>query len=54
MKKEALAIVNNENLSLAIGKKGTYVKLESRLTKHKIDVKTMDQITKEGNIAEEN
>ncbi len=48
-KKEALAIVNDENLSLAIGKKGTNVKLASRLTKYKIDVKTMDQITKEGN-----
>ena len=52
-KKEALAIVNDENLSLAIGKKGTNVKLASRLTKYKIDVKTMDQITKEGNKAEE-
>ena len=48
-KKEALAIVNDENLSLAIGKKGTNVKLASRLTKYKIDVKTMDQITSEGN-----
>ena len=53
VKKEALAIVNDENLSLAIGKKGTNVKLASRLTKYKIDVKTMDQITKEGNKAEE-
>ena len=52
-KKEALAIVNDENLSLAIGKKGTNVKLASRLTKYKIDVKTMDQITKEGNKSEE-
>ena len=53
VKKEALAIVNDENLSLAIGKKGTNVKLASRLTKYKIDVKTMDQITKEGNKVEE-
>lgn len=53
VKKEALAIVNDENLSLAIGKKGNNVKLASRLTKYKIDVKTMDQITKEGNKTEE-
>lgn len=49
VKKEALAIVNDENLSLAIGKKGFNVKLASRLTKYKIDVKTMEQVTAEGN-----
>ncbi len=49
MKKEALAIVNDENLSLAIGKKGSNVKLASRLTKYKIDVKTLNQVTEEGN-----
>lgn len=49
MKKEALAIVDNENLSLAIGKKGANVKLASRLTKYKIDVKTLEQVTAEGN-----
>ena len=38
-KKEAIAIVNKDNLSLAIGKKGINVKLASRLTKYKIDVK---------------
>ncbi len=48
-KKEALAIVNDENLSLAIGKKGSNVKLASRLTKYKIDVKTLAQINEEGN-----
>ena len=47
--KKALAIVNNDNLSLAIGKKGLNVKLASRLTKYTIDVKTMDQINEEGN-----
>ena len=47
--KKALAIVNEENLSLAIGKKGMNVKLASRLTKYNIDVKTMDQINEEGN-----
>ena len=47
--KKALAIVNNDNLSLAIGKKGLNVKLASRLSKYTIDVKTMDQINEEGN-----
>lgn len=40
---EALAVVNNDNLSLAIGKKGMNVRLASRLTHYKIDVKTYDQ-----------
>ncbi len=52
MKKEALAIVNDENLSLAIGKKGSNVKLASRLTKYKIEVKTLSQINAEGNKVE--
>ena len=38
-KKEAIAIVNKDNLSLAIGKKGINVKLASRITHFKIDVK---------------
>ena len=41
--KEALAVVNEENLSLAIGKKGLNVRLASRLTHYKIDVKTFEQ-----------
>ena len=49
MKKEALAIVNGDNLSLAIGKKGVNIKLASRLTKYKIEVKTLDQVNAEGN-----
>ena len=49
MKKEALAIVNDENLSLAIGKKGANIKLASRLTKYKIEVKTLNQVNEEGN-----
>lgn len=48
-KKEALAIVNDDNLSLAIGKKGINVKLASKLTKYKIEVKTMSAIQEEGN-----
>lgn len=47
-KKEALAIVNNDNLSLAIGKKGLNVKLASRLTHYKIDVKTYEQAKEMG------
>ena len=38
-KKEALALVDDDNLSLAIGKKGQNVKLASRLTHYKIEVK---------------
>ncbi len=49
MKKEALAIVNDENLSLAIGKKGVNIKLASKLTKYKIEVKTINQVNEEGN-----
>jgi len=47
--REALAIVDNDNLSLAIGKKGMNIKLASRLTKFHITVKTLEQITEEGN-----
>ncbi len=47
--KEALAIVNDENLSLAIGKKGSNIKLASRLTKYHIEIKSLTQINEEGN-----
>ncbi len=47
--RKALAIVDDENLSLAIGKKGINIKLASRLTKFHISVKTLNQITEEGN-----
>lgn len=47
--KEALAIADEENLSLAIGKKGINIKLASRLTKFKINVKTMKEINEEIN-----
>ena len=49
MKKEDLAIVDDENLSLAIGKKGTNIKLASKLTRYKIEVKTLNQVNEEGN-----
>ena len=42
-KKEAMVVVDNDNLSLAIGKKGMNVRLASRLTHFKIDVKTYEQ-----------
>lgn len=43
-KKEAVCVVNKDNLSLAIGKKGINVKLASRLTHYKLDVKCIDDI----------
>jgi len=47
--KEALAITDKENLSLAIGKKGINIKLASKLTKYKINIKTLEDINKEIN-----
>lgn len=47
-KKEAMVIVDKDNLSLAIGKKGMNVRLASRLTHYKIDVKTIEQAKEEG------
>ena len=44
---EALAIVNDENSSLAIGKKGQNVKLASRLTKYKITIKKAGELDEE-------
>ncbi len=46
--KEALVVVDNENLSLAIGKKGLNVRLASRLTHYKLDVKTLEQVKEAG------
>lgn len=48
-KKEALAVVTKEELPLAIGKSGNNIRLANRLTKYKINVKTMDEINEEGN-----
>ncbi|HPF83435.1 MAG TPA: transcription termination factor NusA [Bacilli bacterium] len=51
--RDALVVVDNDNLSLAIGKKGLNVKLASRLTKYRIDVKTYEQAKELGiNIVE--
>ena len=46
--KEALVVVDDENLSLAIGKKGLNVRLASRLTHYKLDVKTTEQVKEAG------
>ena len=47
-KKEALVIANDDNLSLAIGKKGMNVKLAARLTHFKIDVETIKEAKEKG------
>lgn len=50
--KEAIVVVDNENLSLAIGKKGLNVRLAARLTHYKLDIKTIEQAKEMGiNIA---
>lgn len=43
-KKEAIAVVGTDNLSLAIGKKGQNVKLASKLTHYKIEVKPINEV----------
>ena len=45
--REVIAIVNDENSSLAIGKKGQNVKLASRLTKYKIAIKKAGELDEE-------
>lgn len=47
--KEALVITDDENLSLAIGKKGINIKLASKLTRYKLNIKTLDKINEEIN-----
>ena len=54
-KQEAMVIADGDNFSLAIGKKGQNARLASRLTKYKIDIKTMEQASSEGiNLRTEN
>ena len=50
--KEALVIVEDPQLSLAIGRNGENVKLASRLTGWKIDIKTKTQIEKNPQLIE--
>ena len=45
---EAMVIADDENLSLAIGKKGINVRLAARLTKHKLDIKTYEEAKEMG------
>ncbi len=53
-KKEALVVVDKANLSLAIGKKGQNVRLASKLTHYKLDIKTIEEAKELGiNIVEE-
>ncbi|MDD5865841.1 MAG: transcription termination factor NusA [bacterium] len=47
--KKALVIVSDDNLSLAIGKKGSNIKLASRLTHYYLEIKTLSQVNEEGN-----
>ena len=46
--KTALAVVKDDSLSLAIGKKGVNVRLAVRLTGYNIDIKTESQAEEEG------
>ena len=48
-KNEALVIVSDEELSLAIGKAGSNIRLASKLTKYHLTIKSMSQINEEGN-----
>lgn len=48
-KKQALVIVNEENLPLAYGKRRINVALAAKLTKYNIEIKTMNEIQEEGN-----
>lgn len=46
---EALVIVSDDELSLAIGKKGANIRLASKLTKYHLTIKSMSQVNEEGN-----
>ena len=46
--KETMVVVDKENLSLAIGKKGINVKLASRLTHFNLEIKTYEQVKEAG------
>ena len=46
--KETMVVVDDKNLSLAIGKSGINVKLASRLTHYKLEIKTLEQVRESG------
>lgn len=48
-KNEALVIVSDDDLSLAIGKAGSNIRLASKLTKYHLTIKSMSQVNEEGN-----
>ncbi len=48
-KNEAFVVVSDDELSLAIGKKGSNIRLASKLTKYHLTVKSMSQVNEEGN-----
>ena len=48
-KNEAFVTVSDDDLSLAIGKKGSNIRLASKLTKYHLTVKSMSQVNEEGN-----
>lgn len=53
-KNEALVVIDKDNYSLAIGRGGLNVKLASRLTKYKLDIKTKEEASEMGiNFVEE-
>ena len=53
-KNEAMVIADDDNFSLAIGRKGQNARLASRLTHYKIDIKNYEQAREEGiNLREE-
>ena len=47
-KREAIVIADDDNFSLAIGKRGMNARLASRLTKYKIDVKSISEAREMG------
>ena len=47
-KQEAIVIASKDNFSLAIGKHGINAKLASRLTKYKLDIKTIEEAKEMG------
>lgn len=48
-KNEAFVVVSDDELSLAIGKKGSNIRLASKLTKFHLTIKSMSQVNEEGN-----
>ena len=47
-KQESIVVVDDENFSLAIGKKGQNARLASKLTHYKIDIKSIEQAREMG------